>query len=211
MSRTNVAVTRLALLVSAILLTAACDGFTGSNPMDHVGETTLEFEQLLDHPTTLGVLALVNDEATTADFLDVGLELDVRAAERIVAHRQGPDGLDGTYDDDRFGTILELDEIPYVGEATLLILSDAAWELDYVPVLVLEGVPFTALQVEEVLLLGNEGTLYDLDEAAGLDVRAAEAIVAGRPYTTVSELAERPHVGGAALEAMQVHAAHWGE
>lgn len=207
----NLVVTRLALVVSAILLTAACDGFTGSNPMDHVGETTLEFEQLLDHPTALGVLALVNDEETTVDFLDLGVELDVRAAERIVAHRQGPDGLDGTYDDDRFGTILELDEIPFVGEAALVALSEAAWELDYVPVLVLEGVPFTALQVDEVLLLSNEGTLYDLDEAAGLDVRAAEAIVAGRPYTTVSELAERPYVGGAALEAMQVHAAHWGE
>ncbi len=198
-----VAIVRVALVLSALILVTGCEGFVGTDPMDRHITAELDADQLLDHPTALGVLALVND-AAIADltFLDEGLSLDVRAAERIVAHRQGPDGLDGTADDDLFNTVLELEEIPYVGDAALLALAEAAWEFDYVPAAMIEGVVFSHGEAEAVLMLINSATLEELDDSADLDVRAAEAIITGRPYAHVAEVSGRPHVGPAALRAL---------
>lgn len=67
------------------------------------------------------ILALVNDADLAT--LDDEVGLDSRAAENIVAHRDGPDGRPGTSDDDPFDDLAELDAIPYVGPtafATLL-------------------------------------------------------------------------------------------
>lgn len=87
---------------------------------------------LLDPVLAAGVLALINDVEVDAEFLDVGLELDSRVATRIVAHRQGPDGVDGTEDDDLFDDLWELDDVAYVGESTILRLAHWAVELGYV-------------------------------------------------------------------------------
>ena len=193
----------LVLSVGFTELTAlGCAGFQPEDPADSYAELDMDAAQVLDHPTALGVLALVNDPVNDVDFLDEGLGLDSRAATRIVAHRQGPDGLDGTADDDSFGTIIELDDVGYVGEATLELLGDAAWDFGYVPVLVVEGVAFSEEGRDGTLLLANEAELDELDVAVGLDKRAAEAIVAGRPYAGLMELAERPWVGPATLASM---------
>lgn len=186
-----------------------CAGFEASDPMDSYAEATLDVDQVLDHPTAQGVLALVNDAAITDLFLDEGLGLDARAATRIIAHRQGPDGYDGTADDNRFDTIIELDEVGYVGEATLRTLGEAAWDLGYVPVIVLEGVPFSADARDATLLLVNSGTMHDLDIGADLDSRAAESIISGRPYAGLMEMAERPYVGPATLEQLLRYADQW--
>lgn len=197
------AIARVAFVLSALIVVTGCESFVGTDPMDKRITTEIVADQLLDHPTALGVLGLVND-AAIADltFLDEGVGLDVRAAERIVAHRQGPDGLEGTADDDLFNTVMELEEIPYVGEAALLALAEVAWELDYVPAAMIEGVVFTHGEAEAVLHLINSATLDELDVAADLDVRAAEAIVTGRPYAHVTEVSGRPHVGPATLRAL---------
>ncbi len=80
-------------------------------------------------PLATAVLALANE----ADFdtLDIsvnsgGVGLDARAARGIVEHRAGPDGIEGTDDDDLFDTLAELDAIPYVGEIALSRLADYA-------------------------------------------------------------------------------------
>ena len=64
------------------------------------------------------VLKLVNESTSTVDRLG---ELDVRsnAAENIVAHRAGKDGVLGTRDDDRIDDLGELDAISFVGPVTL--------------------------------------------------------------------------------------------
>ena len=77
-------------------------------------------------PEALGVLKLVN----TADFatLDDDVRLDRRAATNIVDHRQGPDGIDGTEDDDLFDDLSELDAVKFVGKrafARLLAYAEA--------------------------------------------------------------------------------------
>jgi len=99
------------IAISPFLLLAAC-----------VGEATDEVDDrvafLADgDPSAAGVLRLVN--AVSLAVLDDDVGLDGRAAANIVAHRDGADGVRGTADDDPFGTIAELDAIPYVGPAAL--------------------------------------------------------------------------------------------
>ena len=69
------------------------------------------------------ILALVNDPATTFQILDVDVALDRRAAQNIVAARDGADGLAGTADDRPFASVAELDAVPYVGPAALDALA----------------------------------------------------------------------------------------
>jgi phosphatidylserine/phosphatidylglycerophosphate/cardiolipin synthase-like enzyme len=70
-------------------------------------------------PEALGVLALVNDAAVTADELRGEAGVEKRAATNIVTHRNGSDGDAGTADDDLFDDVKELDAVKYVGEAAL--------------------------------------------------------------------------------------------
>ncbi len=70
-------------------------------------------------PAALAALAFVNDASTTLAVLDVDAALASNAAANIINHRNGPDGVFGTGDDDLFDTIAELDAISFVGPATL--------------------------------------------------------------------------------------------
>jgi hypothetical protein len=75
---------------------------------------------------TAALLELVN--TATLGELDDEVPLDRRAAAGIVAHRDGPDGIDGTDDDDLFDDLAELDAIAWVGPvafASLLAYADA--------------------------------------------------------------------------------------
>lgn len=69
-----------------------------------------------------GVLQVVNtaDRAT----LDDTVRLDRRAAQGIVAHREGPDGTAGTADDAVFHSLADLDGVPYVGKIAFKKLLD---------------------------------------------------------------------------------------
>ncbi|RMH40435.1 MAG: hypothetical protein D6689_13840, partial [Deltaproteobacteria bacterium] len=70
-------------------------------------------------PEARAVLALVNDPAVTAEQLDDEARLYRTAAYNIVAHRDGPDGVAGSHDDDPFDDLAELDAVKYVGPVAL--------------------------------------------------------------------------------------------
>ena len=72
------------------------------------------------------ILAFVNDGGTTEPLLDDEVGLDRRAAANIIAHRAGDDEALGTSDDRAFGTLNELDAVPYVGPSALERLHDYA-------------------------------------------------------------------------------------
>ncbi len=208
-------VTRLLLkatLSFALLLPiTGCDAPLGPSSVEPANFWPEEPESLvlLGHDVSRGVLALVNDQLTDVPFLTGECMIGSGAAERIVAHRQGPDSLDGTADDDPFDTITELDEVGLVGEQTLNLLAEAAERLGLVPVLELEGVPFTEDEVQDTLLFANGASLDVLDVEAGLDIRAARSLTYGRPYQSLVEVAERPFVGPSALTAMKWFAPSW--
>lgn len=78
-----------------------------------------------------GVLAVANTASRVE--LDVDARLDARAARHLVAHRDGPDGLPGTADDDPFDDLAELDAVPWVGPVALARLLDHAYARGLVP------------------------------------------------------------------------------
>jgi len=65
------------------------------------------------------VLLLVNDPSVDLDELDHAAGLSSRVAKNIINKRNGPDAVAGTEDDDLYDTLAELDDVPYVGPATL--------------------------------------------------------------------------------------------
>jgi phosphatidylserine/phosphatidylglycerophosphate/cardiolipin synthase-like enzyme len=77
-------------------------------------------------PEAAAVLALVNDTALDAATLKAGAHVTARVAGNITKKRDGADGQAGTADDDPFGTLAELDAVPYVGPATLNALLGMA-------------------------------------------------------------------------------------
>lgn len=158
-------------------------------------------------PEALGVLALLNDGATTYPFLDDIVGLDRRAADSLIGHRDGPDQRFGTTDDDLFDTLEEADDQYYVGAAAIDLLLAFAEDLGFVvhgPTAgTWEGVPFTEDEAIATLALANEASYGFLDDDLGLDRRAVDGIFDARPMATMHELASAWHVGPSALTALR--------
>lgn len=156
-------------------------------------------------PEGVGVLRLLNDgETTDFAFLDDTVALDRRAAENLIAHRDGADATFGTRDDDPFDTIAEVDEVRYVGPTALERLRAFAVDNDYVPgpndVLgTYDGVTFTVAEADRVIRFANEAT-EDALRGASVPSRAITSIVAARPIATVADLASLYWVGSATLQ-----------
>ena len=68
---------------------------------------------------------------------------------------------------------------------------------------VVEGVPFSAAEAAAVLAFVNQATLEQLDLEVGIDVRAAESIIAAQPIASVGELASLYFVGPVTLELLK--------
>ncbi|MEN0062138.1 MAG: nuclease A inhibitor family protein [Myxococcota bacterium] len=163
-------------------------------------------ETLIDGtPEADGVIAMLNSESTTFDLLDGEVGLDRRAAQNLVARREGPQG--------RFQTVHDLDAVPWVGEAALQRLLDYARRAGWVRIQFrygrVEGVDFTTFQAWATVQLANEGSRQVLDEQVPLDRRAAGALVNGRPFATVEEVAQAFYVGPAGLAALRDFAERW--
>lgn len=161
----------------------------------------------------IGVLALLNDAGTTLEVLDDAIGLDRRAAVSIVDHRDGDDRVYGTADDRPFVSIAEVDSLYYVGESALDLLTDWAWDHDFVPseedeiLGSWDGVTFTVGEADAVVALANRAGADFLDDDLGLDSRAVGSILAARPVASVEHLADLYYVGEAALEALKAAAA----
>lgn len=156
----------------------------------------------------VGVRAFLNDASTTQSLLDVDVALDRRAAENLIAHRDGADGTFGTSDDDPFDSLGEIDAIPQVGPATLARIAQYAAAHGWVPaghdlLGIYDGVSFTVDEAAATLTLANEADDGWLDDDLGLDRRAVDSILAARPIPSVLALSELYYVGGAALSALR--------
>ncbi len=78
-----------------------------------------------------------------------------------------------------------------------------------VPDFVIEGVPLFAAQANAIVGLANAASLHQLDEEAGLDARAANNLVAGRPFATIELVADVSYVGTSAIEKLRDYAVIW--
>jgi len=102
----------------------ACDTST-PEPSDARDDDFGSFGKADGAPTAAEIDAiLVTVNLASIDALDDDARLDARAAKGIVAHRRGPDGIDGTADDDPFDDLPELDAVPWVGPVALSALRE---------------------------------------------------------------------------------------
>ena len=118
----------LALLAPALLLFApACSSTSTDEPGDGAndGFAAGKADGGIDPDSdeAKAVLLLVNDLALGFVEFDDDVPLNRRAAQNIIAHRNGPDGDATTPDDnDLFDDLAELDDIKYVGPSALQAL-----------------------------------------------------------------------------------------
>lgn len=178
---------------------------TGCVGADQTGATA---QAVVDGtPDGVGLLALLNDPATTRSVLDDDVPLDSRAASGLIAHRDGADGLSGTADDDRFDDVAEVDAVKWVGEVSLERLVTYAAAHGYTPtgddlLGTYDGVPFTVDEADRVLDLVNNASETTLHDDVPLDSRAVTSILAARPIASMPQLAGLYYVGTAMLQRL---------
>jgi hypothetical protein len=142
-------------------------------------------------PDGIGLLAFINDSATTFELLDIDVALDRRAAENLVAARP-------------FDAVDEVDAVSWVGPSAMGKLLAYARDNGWVPtgddVLgTYDGVVFSVVEAERALALVNDESEAVLDGDVGLDPRAVNSILEARPVASVLELSKLYWVGGAML------------
>jgi hypothetical protein len=161
-------------------------------------------------PEAIGLLWFLNDESTTFEILDDEVPLDRRAARNLIDHRDGPDGVFGTSDDDPFDTIEEIDRISYIGQTALERLVHYACLDGWVPegsdlLGIYDGVSFTVAEAGAVITFVNSAGETELDHDLELDRRAVNSILEARPIRSVQQLAGLYYVGKTALIKLKEH------
>lgn len=141
------------LTALSLALLAACVAEDSPDAIDEigVGDGKADGSQLTECEAR-EILAYLN-EGVTADALKEAGVHD-RAANALVAHRDGADGEFGTADDDLFDTIEEVDEVAYVGRTAFSQLVAATVDRCQVPV----DVFAEARDVTKALVTFPEGT-----------------------------------------------------
>lgn len=171
-------------------------------------QDTSELALTLSPADTGLVLALVNDPATNVARLDEQVGLDHRAAVNILARRDGADGRAGTADDVPFTTLAQLDAVPYVGDVAFSKLLAYAQAHPAQPQgETVEGVVFAGWEAAAVIWGVNHAPASRLRDM--LDARAADGLVAARPFTTVAQMGPVPYVGASALDRLRREAKTW--
>jgi len=182
--------------------------------LDETGDLATSTHAVLEGtPQAIGLLALLNDPATTLDILDHDVRLDSRAAKNLIHRRDGYDQTPGTSDDNLFESVAEVDRVRWVGNSAIGRLLHAAENWGWVP----EGderlgrwdrVAFTVTEAALTLEFVNQASHDLLDHDLGLDRRAADSIVAAQPITSVATLAGLYYVGHSALDTLKEVANH---
>jgi len=153
-------------------------------------------------PDELAVLRFLNDDSTTFAVLDTQVKLDRRAAQNLVAHRDGGDPFD---------SIDEVDAIAYVGPTPLQKLVDFAragdWVRDDELFGTFDGVDFTMAEARAAIALVNTASAATLKDGVRLDARAVRSILDARPVLTMTELAGLYYVGTAMMTRLRAHVA----
>lgn len=157
-------------------------------------------------PEAVGVLGFLNDPATSLRILDVDARLNRRAAQAIVHHRNGPDGIFGSYDDEPFESLAELDAVKWVGPKTIDQLIEYSAHLGWVPtdnqlLGIYDGIAFSVNEAEVLVDFVNGLEFDDLD--AFLNARAANALIEGGPYASAWEISEVPFIGRVTLKKLK--------
>lgn len=193
----------LAVAVALVLPAAACadsdDGFA-------TGVLALVDGQ----PDAVGVLRFLNDASTTLEVLDDDAGLNRRAAENLIAWRDGDDGAFGTADDRRFAAIREVLAVRQVGPAALDQILAYARENGWIPagddlLGIYKGVSFSVVEAEATLTVANVSPAAVLLGEVNLQSRTVNQIIAARPILSVEALSNVLYVGTVSLERLRAY------
>lgn len=121
---------KLSLLAVLALAATAAVGCSEEEPFD---SDESDVTEVIPETSSEGqaLRAMLNDPATTKDVLTKG-KITSAVATALLAHRNGPDGILFTADDDAYDTVREVDAIKGIGEATLKKLLGLATSRGYV-------------------------------------------------------------------------------
>lgn len=189
------------LTIACTLILAACSN----------GGPAAMIELVDGQPDAVGLLAFLNHESTTFELLDVDAGLDRRAAQEIIAHRDGPDGIHGTRDDAPFTTIADVEGVYRVGPATMQRILDYARAHGWIPegddlLGVYDGVAFTVDEADATLRVANTASSATLRHDVGLQTQAVNGIIAARPILSVLALSNILYVGPVSVERLRAYA-----
>lgn len=165
------------------------------------------FAQAMTAQDIARVLDVANYPGLDQAALDDLIGLDARAARAIAQHRAGADGLFPSSDDELFDDLEELDAVPYVGNAALSRLSAYAQAHPAPAGETVEGVRFRGWEAEIVLWGANVVPVGVLDGM--IDDRAAQHLVAARPFADLTAVGQVALVGPSALDRMRREARTW--
>jgi len=157
----------------------------------------------------------LNHETTTYEVLKNNVGLTTTQATNVIAHRNGPDGIYGTSDDNPFDSIKELDDVSGIGQATIDKLK--AYAAKWTP-------PNPDNQYAKLFEFLNHKTTTAalLDDYAGLTATQAANIISHRngpdgvygtaddnPFDSIAELDAVSGIDAAAIETLKAYAATW--
>jgi DNA uptake protein ComE-like DNA-binding protein len=191
----------LKLSLPLVLSLSACSG-----AVDTIGSTSTSAITLAPADAAR-LLDFVNYPGTDLTVLDEQIGLDARAAKNIIAHRDGSDAVAPSGDDQLFASIADLDAVSYIGDSALAKLQSWSAAHRAPAAETEESVAFAGWQVESVVFGANHAAQSELDSF--LDARAANGLVAGRPFASLAQVAAVPYVGATALGKLRDHAIVW--
>ncbi len=177
---------------------------------------------LTDEELTAKTLEMLNHVTTDLKVLDIDAKQTSTAAKALIAHRDGPDGLFPSEDDDLFDSIQEVDDVKGVGPSSIAKLK--AFAETWVPKDPdAEPPPIEGIEAKVVQMLNHETTtLTILDIDASLTATAAKKLIEARdgpdgqfgtgddvPFTDLQSVDDVKYVGASAISKLKAYAEIW--
>ncbi|MCA9520514.1 MAG: amidohydrolase family protein [Myxococcales bacterium] len=168
-------------------------------------------------PSNNTLLNFLNHITTTKHVLDDLVNLTPTQAENLIAHRDGPDGVPGTFDDNPFDSEAEVEGVKYVGLATIEKIRSWINANNWQPP------PPADPDAKLVFFINHASTTFAvLYETVGISSRAATNIISHRDgadgkfgtsddrlFLTVKELDDIPYVGTVTMQTLRDYVATW--
>jgi hypothetical protein len=186
-----------------VVLLVGCMAEAGDGDLDDGAEYASE----LTAAESARVLALVNYPGADQATLDDDAGLTAQAAKSIATYRAGADGLFPSKDDNEIDGIPELDAIPNIGAVALQKLLAYGTAHPAPKPVVVGSRRFLGWQAEAILWATNTAPIGVFNGL--LDDRAAENIVAERPFATMAELDAVSLVGPSAFDVFKGQSWTW--
>jgi 1,4-alpha-glucan branching enzyme len=200
-----------ALWTAAIVLGLACGGQPGDELADD-GAIVSSGDALTTTQQQNIAYALNDPRSTYAALTKFGLA--TTAAKNLIAHRDGPDGVYPSADDNTFDNYAEVDAVPYVGSTALSRLNDWASSLGYVDSSgngSWDNVTFTPAQQQKTIKMVNLVDKATLTSSTKVYLTSTQAntIIAARPISSMDQLSALSGIGTTAMTKLRNYSDKW--